>query len=296
LMNRLLFHSGLKTRYAYVNKRFAAETKNIDPDLIWIFKGMEIWPSTLEWARRKKIKLVNYNPDNPFLFTGKGSGNSNVTKSIPLYDLHFTYNLSVQHRLQSEFAMQTAFLPFGYELDDKLYTDCQQESEVPGVCFLGNPDRNRATFLQSLAHAGIDLCLYGHGWKKYLDHPRISIFDPAYGDDQWKTLRKYRVQLNLMRIHNEDSHNMRTFEVPAVGGIMLAPDTPEHRLFFENRKEVFLFESLQDCITQIRNLLSLTAERVTTIRQDARSRSVQSGYSYRQRAADALSELRRLAL
>ena len=42
-----------------------------------------------------------------------------------------------------------------------------------------------------------------------------------------------------MRIHNPDSHNMRSFEVPGVGGIMVAPDTKEHRIFFEVGKEIF---------------------------------------------------------
>ena len=51
--------------------------------------------------------------------------------------------------------------------------------------------------------------------------------------DFWKVLRKYRVQLNLMRPHNLDSHNMRSIEVPAVGGIGLFPDTPDHERFFE---------------------------------------------------------------
>ena len=85
---------------------------------------MEITPDSLEWAKKKKIKLVNYNPDNPFIFSGRGSGNSNVTNSISLYDLHFTYNLSVKEKLEKEFQSKDCFLPFGFDLDDQLFEIC----------------------------------------------------------------------------------------------------------------------------------------------------------------------------
>ncbi|WP_315819859.1 hypothetical protein [Paraflavitalea speifideaquila] len=99
-----------------INQQFKQKVKAFKPDIIWVFKGMEILPSSLEWARKQSIKLINYNPDNPFIFTGKGSGNSNVTNSIGLYDLHFTYNFAIKKELEERFQSKVAYLPFGYEL------------------------------------------------------------------------------------------------------------------------------------------------------------------------------------
>lgn len=291
LLNKLIFRSGLSGIYSHINELFVEQVKRTKPDLIWIFKGMEILPASLKWARSLGIRLANYNPDNPFLFSGRGSGNQNVTDSIGLFDLHFTYNLEIQKRLESEFKVKTAFLPFGFDIAYSTYEMCSHVDEIQGACFLGNPDNQRAEFIQALADKGIAVSVYGHGWKKFIKHSTVQCFDAVYGIDQLKVLRKYRVQLNLMRIHNENSHNMRTFEVPGIGGIMVAPDTPEHRLFFEHGKEVFLYKDITECAAIIKGLLDLPVGEASVIREAARNRSINSGYSYKHRSEQVLNEL-----
>ncbi|MBS1557209.1 MAG: glycosyltransferase [Bacteroidetes bacterium] len=264
------------------------------PDVAIVFKGMEIFPDTLKIIKDQGIKLVNYNPDNPFLFSGKGSGNANITKSISLYDFHFTYNLSVKKRLEEEYRAKTAWLPFGFDLTDEQFSECVKEEEIVKVCFVGNPDKERAAFINALAEMKVQIVVYGHHWKKFIDHPGVEIQDAVYAGEQWKTLRRYRVQLNLMRPHNPDSHNMRTFEVPGVGGIMLAPDTLEHRTFFEEGKEVFLFNDVNECVDKINSLLRLTVSQANEIRKNARARSIASGYTYRDRSLHVANVLRSL--
>jgi spore maturation protein CgeB len=291
ILNRILFRIGLSDIYERINNEFKETVEEYKPDIIWIFKGMEIFPSSLVWAKQRGIKLVNYNPDNPFLFSGKGSGNRNVTDSISLYDLHFTYNLRVKRKLENDFDKAASFLPFGFDVLPSVYNECISLNEINEVCFLGNPDKKRAAFIESLALSGLPLAVYGHGWKNFVDHPGIKIFEAVYGEEQWRVLRMYRVQLNLMRAHNEDSHNMRTFEVPAIGGIMLAPDTAEHRIFFADGLEVFLFRDLPTCIELIEKILGLTKEESVKIRSAARARSLVSGYNYEQRSHQALAEI-----
>jgi len=284
LLNKLVFRAGISDIYRRINREFRKMVLEYRPSVIWIFKGMEIFPASIEWARARGIRLVNYNPDNPFLFTGRGSGNKNVTRSVGLYDLHFTYNLEIKKRLEDQFHARTAFLPFGFEIDKGLYEKCAGQEEIKKCCFLGNPDGQRAGFIQSLAEKGIPLDVYGNNWNKWLDHPNIRIFPPVYGDEMWMVLRRYRIQLNLMRVHNEDSHNMRTFEVPAIGGIMLAPDTTEHRIFFTEGKEVFFFRDVEDCADKIHGLLGMPVNAANEVRARARELSIAAGYSYEARA------------
>jgi spore maturation protein CgeB len=291
IWNKLVFRAGLSGIYPKINREFRRQVETFRPTIIWVFKGMEIYPASLEWARTKGITLVNYNPDNPFVFTGKGSGNRNVTRSIGLFDLHFTYNLDIQHRLEHQLHARTALLPFGFDIAPALYETCAQQEEMGKTCFLGNPDKHRALFIKKLAEEGVSIDVYGGQWDKWLRHPNIRIFGPVYGDEMWKVLRKYRIQLNLMRIHNENSHNMRTFEVPAIGGIMLAPDTKEHRMFFEEGKEIFLFSGVKDCAAHIHELLALSPGVAEGIRSQARRRSLTAGYSYEERTAQALEQI-----
>lgn len=294
LANKLLFKAGLSGIHTEINKQFKEEATKFRPDLIWVFKGMEIFPASLKWAREKNTILLNYNPDNPFIFTGSGSGNKNVAQSIDLYHLHFTYNLEIKEKLQKEYNAKTFFLPFGYDVDESIISDCEKEEEIVRACFLGNPDKQRAEFIMDLARHGVEIDLYGNNWAGFLNHDLIRIFPPVYNSDFWKTLYRYRVQLNLMRIHNENSHNMRSFEVPGVGGIQLAPDTPEHREFFVPGKEIFLFTGVDDCTKQLHQLLALSQQEAAAIRKQARHRSVQAEYSYRGRAQQALGIMNQL--
>ncbi len=293
ILNKILYRASLSGIIPKINKLFRQAVEEFKPDIIWLFKGMEITAASLDWAKKKNIRLANYNPDNPFIFSGAGSGNKNVTDSIPLYDLHFTYNQKVKDKLEKELNLRAAYLPFGFDLPDTLYEECAAQEELIRVCFAGNPDRERAAFIEDLAARGLEIDVYGNRWSRFVKHPRIRIFQPVYGNEFWKILRKYRVQLNLMRPHNEYSHNMRSFEVPAVGGIMLAPDTAEHRLFFEAGKEVFLFESSEDCAMYAEKLLHLPKAEADEIRLNARKRSLESGYSYQELAGKALGEIRK---
>ena len=80
---------------------------------------------------------------------------------------------------------------------------------------------------------------------------------------------------------------MRSFEIPAVGGIMLAPRSEEHLATFTEGKEAFYYASMDEAIEKILKILAFTPTESQRIRQQARDRSVQSGYSYTDRAQQA---------
>jgi len=294
IVNKVLYRLGLSTIDRRINRELKKRIEESKPDVIWAFKGMEIFPGTWAWAKQRGIKLVNYNPDNPFVFSGKGSGNKNVTDSIGLFDLHFTYNCSVKDRLEKDFDMRVSYLPFGFDVPAAVREKAGSQPEVLRLCFLGNPDEARAAFIRQMAEAGVPVDVYGNDWNKFLNHDNIQIFNPVYGDELWLTLYRYRVQLNLMRLHNPDSHNMRTFEVPGVGGIMLAPLTKEHAMFFGADREAFFYTDVESAVQKARLLLGMDAAEAEKIRSAASARSVRSGYSYRDRTVFALGVMRGL--
>jgi len=294
IVNKILYRAGISKILNEINSRLKEKVSASRPDVIIVFKGMEIFPETIKVIKGLGIKAVNYNPDNPFIFSGKGSGNKNVTNSIRLYDLHLTYNMEVKDKIEKEYKIPVKILPFGFEVDKELYVKCANQPEIIKACFVGNPDNERARFIMALADEGILIDIYGTNWDRYISHPNITVHPPVYEHELWKTLRRYRVQLNLMRIHNLNSHNMRSFEVPGVGGIMVAPYTIEHELYFENQKEVFLYKTVADCTKTIRKLLSMSSTEAAQIRENARRRSITSGYTYKDRANQLLRELQNL--
>lgn len=294
IFNKIIFQAGLSTIYKRINRQFKQIVRNYSPDIILIFKGMEILPESLAWAKAQNIKLVNYNPDNPFIFSGKGSGNRNITDCLGFYDLHLTYSYKIKEKLEDEYRLKALILPFAYNDANILYDQCSPQEEVVKLCFVGNPDSKRAAFLEALAKEGIPIDVFGFNWEKFVRHSNIKLFAPVLGTETSNTLRKYRVQLNMMRAHNEDSHNMRSFEVPGVGGIMVAPDTDDHHLYFKDGEEVFLYKGVEDCAVTIKKLLSTRVEDANLFRQNARQRSVSSGYSYKDRARQLWNYLKTL--
>lgn len=292
--NKILFKLGFSSIYKEINLQLLSVAATYKPDVILAFKAMEIFPDTWKQLKTSGIKLVNYNPDNPLLFSGPGSGNKNVTDSIPLFDLHATYDRNIAERLQKEYNVRTAWIPFGFNVSDELMRKCEQEQEIIKVCFLGNPDQARADFLNELAQSGISIDVYGSNWSRFKLHENISNKGPVYGEAFWKVLRKYRVQLNFMRPHNPDSHNMRTFEVAGIGGIGLFPATADHKTFFEDNVEIFLYNDMQECIEKAKHILSLPAQPALNVRSNVRKRSVNSHYSYQHRTAQLLEHMHKL--
>lgn len=283
LLNRFLLRTGSLLPYKAANRALLLAAGHFRPDIAWVFKGVEFMPETLLKLKQTGIKLANYNPDHPFIRTSVSHGGKNVETSVPLYDLHFCYSRELSKKIEQEYSIPAAWLPFGYELDEATSMRISQAEEICRIAFVGNPDHIRAGIIRRLVAAGLPVDVYGFGWQRFLSSGlNIRVFDAALGEEFWRKLRQYRVQLNIFRPHNTGSHNMRSFEIPAAGGIMLAPDSPEHRAFFSHGKEAFFYRDEAEMVRYCRQLLSL--KDTSGIREQARQRAHQSGYSYEHRA------------
>jgi spore maturation protein CgeB len=133
--------------------------------------------------------------------------------------------------------------------------------------------------LKEVLNMGLSLHVYGNHWGKFLTHPLLTIHKPVLGKSFFQTLKKYRVQLNIMRVHNPDSHNMRSIEIPGCGGIMLAPRTTDHVLFFEEGKEAFFYTNTESLVSQAKEILKMDSQKINQIRIAAREK-VLSEFSY----------------
>jgi spore maturation protein CgeB len=277
-----------------VNTSLERQVTEVRPNVLWLFKGNTVYLRTLCRLRRQDVTLVNYNPDHPFKHFSRGSGNSNIVRSIPQFHLHLTYSNRIARELVERYpGIRVAVVPFGHEVDEAVYDRIGREPEVDRACFLGNPDQHRKRNIEYLLEAGVAVDVYGHRWDRFLrPSPRLRISGQVVGDSMLRVLRCYRVQLNFFRPHNADSHNMRTFEVPACGGIMLAEDSIEHRAFFDSGKEAFFFRTPREMIDIARHLLAMPAGEADAVRRAARDRSMKSGYTYKDRAHSAFAAIR----
>lgn len=296
IAQKVFFRISPNNIFRKIGEELLSAVSEFKPEVVWVFKGMEILPEVLKKLKNKGIFLVNYNPDNPFIFTGRGSGNSNVTNSIFLYDLHFTYSLEIKKELL-KMGLPTKLLPFAYdEIPGYDYSVFPTEKEeINKVCFIGNPDEQRVKFIKELLNHKIPVDVFGNHWSRFFKSSScLNLFPPVYEKEFAHISKKYRVCLNILRLHNLKSHNMRSFEIAGTGGIQLAPKTSEHELFFEPNKEIFLYDSIKCAVKQVNYLFSLSNEEIVFIRKSARLRYLNSGYGYKDRSLFALTEIKKL--
>jgi spore maturation protein CgeB len=297
IFNKILFRLFPNLIYKKANRQLLEDVDNHKPDVLWIFKGMEIYPETLTLLKKRGIKLINYNLDHPLYYYSRGSGNKNILNSINLYDLHFTYSLEIKKLLEVEYPnLCVDYLPFGFPTTVK-YFDLNKIKENKKVCFVGYGDKERFELIKILSENDIEIDVFGTKWGEMLKKTKlkgVSFFPTVFGNQYWETIVSYRVQLNLLRPHNYLSHNMRTFEVPVVGGIMLTQKTPEHLSFFEINKEAFYFTQSTSLISEIKKILAFSDAEALEIRRNAAEKSQKSGYSYLNRTKFALERISEL--
>jgi spore maturation protein CgeB len=281
VLNKIIFRLGISKIELKIQNIIEAEVSEFKPKTVLVFKGMEIYPKTIQWIKSRGIQVVNYNPDSPFIFSGRGSGNKNISNSIALFDCYITYDKTIYEELENR-GINSVIVPFGFDSSGFNYKDLEEKDEVLKLCFLGNADKFRIDFLEQLAQKGLKIDVFGENWSSFNLHKNISTFGPKYGAEFWWTLQKYAIQLNLLRPHNLFSHNMRSFDILGAGGIMLAPRTPDHQTYFTEFFEVFLFSDLNEALQHIQFILHLSFSERIKIRRAARLKAVEyHTYSHR---------------
>lgn len=283
--NRLQNRLGIHAFYNSVNESLIELTSQINPTVIWVFKGVEIFPQTLVRLKQNGFILVNYNPDHPFIRTAISHGGASVEQSVSLYDAHFCYSEKLRLQIQKEFNIRTFSLPFAYEPTDFHYSREIISKDFLKVAMIGNADECRAGHIRYLLRNGIEVDVFGNNWSRFLSRSRhLNVHGPVSGIEFWKAMLNYRVQLNVFRPHNEGSHNMRTFEIPSIGGIQLAPYSEEHDKLFKNGSEIWLYTTEDDLVNKADQLLSLKDEIAEEYREKAKRRCETEHYTYLDRA------------
>ena len=157
------------------------------------------------------------------------------------------------------------------------------------VVFAGGADADRFPMLREVADLGIRLHLYGGFWE------RDPVLAPlargfAYGADYRHAIGGAAIALSLVRHANRDRHAMRTFEIAACGGFVLADRTEEHLEFLEEDREAVFFEGADELLDKVRFYLPREDQR-RAIAAAGHRRITTGGHTW----ADRVNELMALA-
>jgi spore maturation protein CgeB len=217
--------------------------------------------NTLRTLKNKGCLCLNLSTDDPWNPAAHARW---FVDTLPLYDVIFTPRKSTIADLKACGCGCVLYLPFGY--DPQLFFP--EKSQVPNpelqgidMLFVGGADNDRVPFVRELLMGGLRLALYGGYWDRYGATKKHSL-----GQATPEMIRRATsiapINLCLVRRANRDGHVMRSFEIPAMGGFMLAEDTQDHRdLFGPEEQCVLYFASPGEALDKARWVLSNPAER-----------------------------------
>lgn len=252
-------------------------------DIVWIDKGVTIFPETLQYIKKKSPKtlLISYSPDNMAL---RHNQSQQYLECIPLYDHIITNKSYILEDMRKLGAKDIRFVNNSYESTFHYPRTLTSEDykEIGGdIGFVGAWEKERCESILYLAQHGLNVRVWGGGkWLKYKGmYPNLTIENKGlYSENYSKSFQAFKISLCFLRKMNFDLQTTRTVEIPACGGFMMAERTSEHQAMFEEGKEAVFFSSNEELLEKCKYYLSHEEER-KQIATSGLKRCQTSGYS-----------------
>ena len=289
LVNRFLPGVG----HTWASQQLLTHLRGSNNRYRWIilFKGMEFKRHVLEECRKlvPNAMWININPDDPYNRISRAASNSNVIESLPFFDAYCTWSHSIADRLRTDGCKKVIYLPFGYDNTHHVPDKISHQTSRALISFIGSWDKEREALLAHLS--GYNVRIFGNSWERAAhEFPLKSglAYRDVFGLEMATIISSSAVCLNLLRPQNQGSHNMRTFELPAMGGLMLTSRTKEQQEFFPENESCFMYADVVELKAKIDYILANKRE-ADRVRAQGMDRIGE--HSYTNRARFLLQEL-----
>ncbi|MAU58434.1 MAG: hypothetical protein CMC33_02095 [Flavobacteriaceae bacterium] len=224
-------------------------------DLVIIFKGLYINKNFMINLKNnlKNTKIINIFPDNPFEVNYfKDISNKNILDCIKYFDHSFIYSKKILRKLNKNYPNKKfSYLPFAH--DSKIHKiDKNKNKKKFDLSFIGTADERRYKIIKELKN--FKIILGGDGWDRYKLSKNITYINNVDAKKFAKTINLSKVTLNILRKQNYSSHNMKTFEIPSMGGLMITERSLEQEIFFPENKACLMYNNLKELKSKIKNL------------------------------------------
>ena len=275
-------------------KNLFFKLKNIDfkkYDIVFVYKGIYVKPEYIDFIREKNsnIKIVCYNPDDPY---NDASSNFNILNSIKKYDIYFIWSKRLKQKISDKERVLTYYLPFAADLSLHNKMRFNNLEKRYKITFIGNWDKERERWLNDIKDKN-SLKLFGNNWLYKLRSKELlkCTGGEVIGDEFVKVAQESIININILRVQNKNSNNMRTFELPASGGFCLHEYSEEVAELFEEGKEIEFYRDSQELNDKIDFYIN-NPESAEKIANNGYNRIVSSNYTYDKRVEEILKILK----
>ncbi len=276
--------------------------KKINPDLILFWRPTSVKPKDIAKLSHS-FTCVSYNNDDPF---GPFAHQlapwhhkllwRHYLNSLKHYHMNLFYRpINVVESRSFGSRMSRVLLPYFNPDRDKPWklSDSEESTYRSDVTFIGHFERDgRDLMLMKLVQDGFKVRLFGNGGWDRSGIPKFKetfgTIKPLRGDDYSKAISGAKVSLAFLSKINRDSYTRRCFEIPAIGGLLLAERTPELLEFFKEDEEACFFNGEAELLDKVHWLLANPLER-DKIADAGKRRVWDDGHDLKSRTSEFIS-------
>ena len=110
--------------------------------------------------------------------------------------------------------------------------------------------------------AGLDVRVWGHNWGK-ARQAELRAVKPLPQGEYAAEIARARMALCSLSRWNRNESTGRSFEIPAIGTMMLAERTPEHDFIYGDGRGAVLFSAADELVRKARYYLEDSIARRT---------------------------------
>lgn len=274
-----------------------ARVRRTRPDLILLIKVDDLPSGAIRVARALApgCRIAVFHPDDPFNSDRlRGPSHPRAVDQMRAVDHYFVWSSELVDRIARCGARDVRYLGFGSDPEFTHPIDIVEADRGrfgADLSFVGNWDRKREAWLAPLARRmGPSLAIWGGpDWKRKTQDGAVSASwrgDFAMGKDFARAVLCSRASINVLRPQNEMAENMRTYEIPACGGVMLSEWSSQQERVFRDGVEAVYARGAQELAARAEEIARWSRESLLAIGSAALRRSAE--HTYRARAQTIL--------
>lgn len=244
-------------------------------DLIWIEKGEWIYPFTLFMIKKTGARLIHYNTDDVF---GQKNHLWLHRLGIKFYDLYLTTNRDNVVEVANKYKVRTMRVGMGF--DDRFSASKFPANKLFDIVFVGHWEPHTELHIMALKEAGLNVRVWGHNWRK-ANESSLKSAVPLPQSLYSETITQAKIALCFLSKWNRNESTGRSFEIPALGTLLLGEYTDEHNYIYDNGVGAAFFhdQNSDELISLARHYL-VNDEILESVSKEGYCRSISPGYSW----------------
>jgi spore maturation protein CgeB len=254
LLDRLAWRVAWQPLAKLANQKLVEAVNQFQPDLTLVVSPLLLNPDSILAMKQYGLAFVFFT-DNP-IDAHRTHTNLWVQRGFPLWDAAFIWSQKLVDRLFDHGVKKAFFHPFCSDIE--YHFPKRQPNPIHDVAFIGNWDasRKREQYLKAIAN--YHLGLWGSNyWNTHCQEPVLKGLCQGICSYQEipEILGSAKMGLNILRPQNEEGHNIRTYEIPAAGTLMLSERSSALLDLFIEDKEAVYFSNPDELSQKVKYLL-----------------------------------------